>query len=137
MRLLRLRARATSDIARAHDATRRDNRDHDHDSDHDSDRDCDRRGQPRDVRRIAVATPNRRTPNADEERHDSAKTRTSDVISRTRGLRHVSCAHVGWSWRSSVRHRDDAAPRDVDSDCWYAAVLDRNAWWFDLGYEMI
>ena len=27
------------------------------------------------------------------------------------------------SWRSSVRHRDDAAPRDVDIDCGYAAVL--------------
>ena len=27
------------------------------------------------------------------------------------------------SWRSSVRHRDDAAPRDVDNDCGYAAVL--------------
>ena len=118
-RLLQLRARATSDITRAHDATRRGNRDRDYDSD----RDCDRRGQPHVVRRIAVATSNRRTPNADKERHDSAKTRTSGVISRTRGLRHVTCAHVGWSWRSSVRHRDDAAPRDVDSDCLYAAVL--------------
>ena len=27
------------------------------------------------------------------------------------------------SWRSSVRHRDDAAPRDVDNNCGYAAVF--------------